>query len=141
MNPATPPRRICGFTLLEILVALGIISIALLALLAAEAQANRTSFGLRERTLAHWVAMNRLTELRIARDWPATGSGNGNMQLGNLDWRWSIEVSNTQDPDLRRIEVSVARETAPDDTIIKLVGFRGRPQPRPQPIIGSDTQQ
>ncbi len=63
------------------------------------------------------------------------------MQLGNLDWRWSIEVSNTQDPDLRRIEVSVARETAPDDTIIKLVGFRGRPQPRPQPIIGSDTQQ
>ena len=127
-------RRTKGFTLLEILVSLGIISLTLLMLTLVESQSNKNADGLRERTLAHWVAMNKLTEMRLSPNWPAMGSSNGEVELAKINWRWSAEVSNTEDPDLRRIEVSVSQVTAPDDRVVKLIGFRGNPQARPLPV-------
>ena len=131
-------QRTNGFTLLEILVSLGIISLTLLMLTLAESQSNKNAAGLQERTLAHWVAMNKLTEMRLSRNWPETGSSNGEAELADINWRWSTEVSNTEDPDLRRIEVSVARVASPDDRVVKLIGFRGNPQDRALPTSNPD---
>ena len=55
-----------GFTLLEVLIALVVVALALLALTrTAGGQISRFD-GLRERTLAGWVAANVLSETRIA---------------------------------------------------------------------------
>jgi len=57
-----PGRGARGFTLLEILVALAIMSIVVLGFLRGNSQMITNADYLREKTLAGWVAMNRATE-------------------------------------------------------------------------------
>jgi prepilin-type N-terminal cleavage/methylation domain-containing protein len=54
-----------GFTLVEVLVALMIVAIGLSALMVAVSGAARTSGYLRDKTLAQWIALNRLSEVRL----------------------------------------------------------------------------
>ena len=118
-----------GFTLLEVLIALVVVSLALLALTrTAGSQVSRFD-GLRERTLAGWVAANVLSETRIAMPLPAVGKREGRTRLANRDWRWSLEVKATDDADMRRLDVLVF---AADDAepSASLTGF-GSSQPSP----------
>ncbi len=96
-----------GFTLLEVLIALVVVSLALLALTrTAGGEINRFD-GLRERTLAAWVASNVLNETRIGTPFPAVGKRDGRTRFANLDWRWTLEVKATDDPAMRRLDVLV----------------------------------
>ena len=54
-----------GFTLVEVLVALVVVAIGLAALMIAVSGTARTSGYLRDKTLAQWIALNRLTEVRL----------------------------------------------------------------------------
>jgi general secretion pathway protein I len=54
-----------GFTLVEVLVALVIVAMGLAALMSAVSGAARTSGYLRDKTLAQWIALNRLSEVRL----------------------------------------------------------------------------
>ena len=65
--------RARGFTLVEILVALAIVAVALTAGMRALAQAADSATALKARTLALWVAQNRLAAAQIATPWPALG--------------------------------------------------------------------
>lgn len=96
-----------GFTLLEVLIALVVVSLALLALTRTASLQISSFDGLRERTLAGWVAANVMDETRIATPFPAVGKRDGRTQLANRDWRWTLEVKATDDPDMRRLEVLV----------------------------------
>lgn len=96
-----------GFTLLEVLVAVSIVGIAMGALLAGFARYADQAGYIRQRTLATWVAHNRMNELMIEPGWPATGSREDEMEMAGVDWRYRIEVSNTEDPQLRRIDLRV----------------------------------
>ncbi len=128
-------ERADGFTLLEVLVALAVVSMAMLAVLGSAGQSTRTVVGLRDRTFAEWVAENRLAELRLAPDWPDLGDSDGDSELAGEQWHWKVHVIKTADPDLRRIEVDVALKDKPDDTIQSLVGFIAHPVP-PAPAAG-----
>jgi type II secretion system protein I len=55
-----------GFTLVEVLVALVVVALGLAALMVAVQGAARTSGYLRDKTLAQWIALNRIAEVRIA---------------------------------------------------------------------------
>ena len=59
-------RRAAGFTLIEVLVALMVVAIGLSALMVTLSSTARTSAALRDKTLAQWIALNRLTELRLS---------------------------------------------------------------------------
>jgi len=102
-------RRRCasGFTLVEVLIALAVVAIALLALTRAASVQVMSFDGLRERTLAGWVGANVLTETRLATPFPPTGKTDGRMQLAQRDWRWTRDVKATQVSDIRRIDVTV----------------------------------
>jgi type II secretion system protein I len=63
-----------GFTLVEVLVALVVVAIGLAALMVAVSGAARTSGYLRDKTLAQWIALNRLTEVRLTINKLAQGS-------------------------------------------------------------------
>ena len=80
-----------GFTLFEVLVALAIISIALLAALRAAGQSTNNVGELRAHLLAGWVAENLLVEQRARGDWPSTGILRGTQSQGGTDFVWREE--------------------------------------------------
>lgn len=125
-------KRVRGFTLMEVLVALAVLAIALIAIVGASGQSVHQAAGLRERTLAHWIADNKVTELRLSNQWPDTGESDGDYDMATQHWRWTMNVVNTPDPDLRRVDVKVALADKRDDTIATATGFVGRPVPHLQ---------
>ncbi len=96
-----------GFTLLEVLVAVTIVAIAMGALLSGFARYADQAGYIRSRTLATWVAHNRMNQLMLEAGWPDTGSKEDEMEMSGVEWRYRIEVRNTDDPLLRRIDLRV----------------------------------
>lgn len=121
--------RLRGFTLLEVLIALVVVSLALLALTRTAGGQVNAFDSLRERTLAGWVAANVLSETRLATPFPPTGVRDGRTRLANRDWRWRLEVKATEDRDMRRMDVLVFLEDA-EEPSASLSGF-GSEQPSP----------
>ena len=115
-------RRQKGFTLVEILVAVAVLGIALGAILSGMARYAETAAHLRDKTVALWVAHNRLTEIELEPVWPATGHSDGKMDMSGAIWKWDAVVSETPDPKVRRIEVTVRQEKHEAD-LIKLAAF------------------
>jgi general secretion pathway protein I len=111
-----------GFTLVEVLVALAILSIALLAALRAAGQATSSAGELRLRTLAGWVAEDRLAEHRARGDWLPIGIGRGAQRQGGVDFAWREEVIATPNPAFRRVDVSVSAPPESRD-LARLTGF------------------
>lgn len=120
-----------GFTLVEILVALAIMAIALTAGMRALTQATDTASALKARTLALWVAQNRLAAAQIATPWPALGNYTGEADQAGTPFVWQATISTTPNPAFHRIDIAVAEPASPDYVIARLTGFLGNPEPRP----------
>jgi general secretion pathway protein I len=118
-------RRAAGFTLLEVMVALAIAALALLALFGAAGATNRATLELRTRTLGHMVASNAITELRLGRSWLEPGQIDGDAELGGQRWRWRATVSPTEDAAIRRLDVTV--RDADQQVAAAMTGFIARP--------------
>jgi type II secretion system protein I len=72
---------------------------------------------LKDKTLAEWVALNRLTELRIDKNMPDVGKRKGNSVLGGMRWEWEEEVVELPVKGLLRIDVRAhATGEAVDDS-------------------------
>jgi len=100
-------RRTNGFTLVEVLVALAIVSIALLAALRTAGLGTIHSGEQRDRMLAGWVAENRLAEHRARGAWLPTGIARGTELQGGSEFSWREEVIATPNPAFRRLDVFV----------------------------------
>ncbi|MEO7324477.1 MAG: type II secretion system minor pseudopilin GspI [Dokdonella sp.] len=121
--------RTHGFTLIEVLIALAVVAIALLALTRAASVQVQSFDGLRERTLAGWVGANVLAETRLATSFPPTGRSDGRMQLAGRDWHWTRDVQPTPNAEIRRIEISVFLGES-NEPSAALSGFAGTALPR-----------
>lgn len=118
-----------GFTLIEVLVALAILALSLVAVIGAAGSSTRLGSGLRDRTFADWVALNELTTLRLAHTAPSGGSLNGDADMGDQKWHWTAKISSTADPNLLRIDVDVADAAKPDEVVQSVTGFMGVDRP------------
>lgn len=108
-----------GFSLLEALIALGILAIASAALVgAAQTHVDRVG-GLEDRAIASWVADEQLVELRIGIT-PATSTTS--REMAGREWRVDVATSPTDDPDLMKVDIVVGRS---DDraALARLSGF------------------
>jgi general secretion pathway protein I len=115
-----------GFTLMEILVAVAVVAIALTAIIAEVSRDLHNSLVLRNKTLAQWVAMNKEVEWQIDDNWPAPGEQHGETEMAQQVWYWRIDVSATDDPSVRRLDISVA-DRADGDALVTLLAYKGRP--------------
>jgi general secretion pathway protein I len=100
-------KRVRGFTLIEILAAVAVLAIALSAILAGMTHYASTANRLQLKTVALWVAHNRLTELELQSSPPATGISDGTTDMAGQKWKWFVDVKSTPDARLRRVDIRV----------------------------------
>lgn len=118
--------RAPGFTLIEVLAALVIVALGMLGVIQAVTQTARNGVYLREKTLAHWIALNAITERRLLPAPPAVGESSDEVEFAGQRWRWSMRVSQTEVESLRRMDVSVRAADRPDDqALVTVTGFYG----------------
>ena len=111
-----------GFTLLEMLVAMAVLSLGALALLNLAGENTRTAQALETRLFAGVVAENRAIEAMTAPSPPALGQEGGVDQAGPGSWRWTRRVSATGAAGMLRVDVVV---TGPDGrTAGEVTAFR-----------------
>lgn len=125
-----PVQRDRGFTLIEILVALAILAVALAAGMRSVAQSSDVATILKQRTLALWVAQNRLAEAQLANPWPAMGSREGTAEQARAHFLWRETVSGTPNPAFHKIEITVADPAQVDYALARLVGYLAQSSPR-----------
>ena len=116
-----------GFTLLEVLVALAILAVALGALIQTASNQTLNTAHLRDKTLAHWVALNKITELQLTGEWPAKGKKQGNEEMGLREWHWVRTVSDTPDNRVKQVEIAVFRERQDSRPVTRLTSFLSQP--------------
>ena len=103
-------RPACGFTLLEVLVALAIVAIALGAGLRAAGVLSDNAERLADVVAAQWCADNQLTALKLERQYPGIGDVDfACVQLGR-SYRGKLIVRATPNPNFRRVEAQISDE-------------------------------
>lgn len=119
-------RRAAGFTLIEVLVALIVASLALVGVMASISQMIDASTSIRDRTYANWIAQNKITELRLQNVIPEVSQTNGEVEFADLEWAWEATISETGVENLFRVDVDIAFAGS-DDVIWRTTGFIGEP--------------
>ena len=104
-----------GFTLIEILVAVAVLAVAMGAAITGMARYADNAAYLREKTFALWVAHNRLTEIDLEPHWPGTGESDGDAELAGVRWKWHVKVTETADPNVRRVDIGAHVEGRTSD--------------------------
>jgi general secretion pathway protein I len=109
-------QRQRAFTLIEVLIALAILAIALAAVTRAARVATDSAQETKLRTLATWIAQNRLSEVTAAsaNTFPGVSETTGNASMANVEFSWRQKVSSTPNRAFRKIEVTVLRPGTPD---------------------------
>jgi general secretion pathway protein I len=105
-----PPRnvpRTGGFTLVEVLVALVVVAIGLAALMIAVSSTARSSGALRDKTLAQWMALNRLTEVRLNLAKFGQNTDTGELDFANRTWHYDTRYFDTSISTMKRVVVRV----------------------------------
>jgi general secretion pathway protein I len=119
-------RRLAGFTLIEVVVAIAVVALGMMAVFRVVNDTVNNSGYLRDRTLATWIADNRLVEMRLAAALPSVDETDGEVDYANQRWHWTATVSQTPVEDLRRIDVRVRRDSDSEESALAEVsGFVG----------------
>ncbi len=117
-----------GFTLIEILVSLAIMSIVLGVLIQTAGASAANAGRLRDRTIAQWVGSNRLAELQLSGTFPETGSKTGNTEMLGITWYWKTRVQKVEDEDLRRVDIEIRKREDSKNPLLTIAGFVNHPR-------------
>jgi general secretion pathway protein I len=125
-SPA-PARAAAGFTLVEVLVALMVVAIGLAALMVAVSGTARTSGVLRDKTIAEWIALNRIEEVRLNLTKYGQNTDTGELDFANRKWHYDTRYFDTSINSMKRIVVRVYAGDAKTkgNPLIETVGFAG----------------
>ena len=96
-----------GFTLIEVLVALGIVAVALLAGLKATGSLSRNADRQTLSMLGQVCADNELIRLRLRRQLPDTGSSDVECLQAGRALTVNLDVKTTPNPNFRRVDARV----------------------------------
>lgn len=99
-----------GFTLVEVLVALAIVAITLLAGLQASAAMTRNAQRQADRVLAQICAENTIAQIRLSRQLPDAGERTSPCEQGGRTLSVTADVQPTPNPNFRRLQARVSLE-------------------------------
>ena len=99
-----------GFTLIEMLVALAIFSLAALAMLRLEGATMAGTFTLDQKLMAQTVARNIAVQTLTDPAAPTFGETSGEEVNGGQSWRWTRQTVRTDDQRVSVVDISVADE-------------------------------
>lgn len=119
-------RADSGFSLIEMLVALAVFSLAVLALLNLSGQNARSAVLVEEQVLAGVVADNLAAESLLLSPAELGAIGDGVESAGGQNWRWRRTFAPTTEAGLVRIDIQVMPEYEPR-TVVALSVFRAAP--------------
>lgn len=122
MTQTRRSRPNLGFTLIEVLVALGIASIALVAGLQATAALTTNAARQSDMLLAQLCAENELTRVRLLRQLPGVGEVTASCQQGTESFDVVLAVATTPNPNFRRVDAQVQRAGQPLLRLSTVVG-------------------
>ncbi len=128
MNSACTPRGQRGFTLIEVLVALGILAIALAATVRASSMATDGALESRERLLALWVAQNRVASYSAGLPFPDIGERSGEDIEAGLVFTWHETIEGTPNPWFRSVQIRVSGPRTPGYVLAKVKAYVVRPR-------------
>ena len=103
--------RLCdsrGFTLVEVLVALAVVAVTLVAGLQATGALTRAVARQSDQWLAQLCAENELTRLRLTRQLPGVGDSTASCEQAGQTLQVRLAVSATPNPNFRRIDAVVS---------------------------------
>jgi general secretion pathway protein I len=115
-------RRMRGFTLLEVLLATALLALVLGAVLVLVRDQITHAHTAQVRTLAHWIALDRVHEQRLFGAWPAPGVQRGEVWQAGRRWYWVQTVRPGNLPDTREIVVEVG-EQATGPMLARSIGW------------------
>ena len=119
-------QKNAGFTLLEVMIALVIVGLTLLAMAGKMGSMLNAANTMRDYTYASWIAHNKITEMRLANIVPEVSSSSGEVKYAGVDWAWRAVVSETGVENLYRVDVSISFPGA-DPIMRPVTGFIGEP--------------
>ncbi len=114
-----------AFTLLEVLVAMSVLAIGMLTLVKVSTQTTVQTSYLKDKAFAHWVAVNKMNEVKLKSSWPDKGKSSGHVKMANQDWYWKLKISDygKQSDKVRILKVDVRLEERNENALVSYVSF------------------
>lgn len=100
-------KKSFGFTLIEVMLAMAVFSIAGIALLSTATNNARNIGYLEDKMFANWVAANQLVATHLVEQWPPKNNVKGNVELAGRAWFWQQKILKTADKDMRAIVMEI----------------------------------
>jgi general secretion pathway protein I len=116
-------RTANGFTLIEVLVALAIVAIALIAGLQATTALTNNALRQSDQLLAQICAENELVKVRLSRQMPGIGDSSTACTQAGRDLTVVVSVLPTPNPSFRRVDAQVMDG---DSALLKISTVVGR---------------
>jgi general secretion pathway protein I len=118
---SSPPKIQSGFTLIEMLIALVIISISFSAIILSVNENARTLLKLQERVGANWVAEEVVSRAQLG----LLKANAGSQRMLNQNWRWQLQTKSTPNEYVQELQVTVYNPS--EQKVLTLIGFNGAP--------------
>jgi general secretion pathway protein I len=118
-------KKNIGMSLIEVLVAMSILAITGLALGGAINAAFNANRDMREKTIAHWVAMNRSAEIQLKTKWPDIGTKRSEIEMVGRTWHVETVTKKSQQPKVREVTIKVKEDPTKEYALSVITLFMG----------------
>jgi len=118
-----------GFTLIEVMLAMAIFSIAGIALLSVADNNFRNLSHLENKVLANWVASNQLVAVTLDKTWPPKNNKKGTLEMAGQEWFWLQKVVKTENKNMRSVVIEIRNEEDQKLAVTSIVTFVSKSKP------------
>jgi general secretion pathway protein I len=122
-------KCIKGFTLIEVMLAMAIFSIAGIALLSAADNNFKNLSYLENKVIANWIASNQLVEATLDQTWPPKNNKKGSIKMAEREWFWWQKVIKTTDKNMRAIVIEIRSKEDAKLALTSVMTYVSKSQP------------